>query len=330
MLRLTVNDDQLDLFDADPGAVHPHALDQIDAPLTLPGPVPRGLYLGTSSWSFSGWEGLVYERAYSESRLADRGLEAYSRHPLFGCVSLDKTYYRPAEESEYVRLASQVPEGFRFVVKTPRDLLRRGEKGFDFESLERLFLDPSMRGLGNKLGVILFQFPPGGWRDWGSVLEFVRDLARLLSFLPKGLSCSLEVRDEELLTPALHQALTSNGVGLCASIHPSLPPMERQLLAVPPPPGTPVMFRWNLRPSLEYEEAREKFRPFNALRGPDPGRRQNLARMIIRALEAGRQVYVTVNNKAEGCAPLSLLNLLAELNKMSPQVPSGGNEKVSS
>ncbi len=327
---MAASNDQLDLFDSDPGAVHPYALDQPDAPLALPRPIPDGLYLGTSTWTFPGWEGLVYERSYSQQRLAERGLEAYSRHPLFGCVSLDKTYYRPVEEGEYARLASQVPESFRFVVKTPRDLLRHQEEGFDFEGLERLFLEPAARGLGNKLGLILFQFPPGGWRDWGSVSEFVRDLGRLFSRLPKDLSYSLEVRDEELLGSDLRQALAASGVGLCASIHPSLPPMERQLLAVPPPPGTPVMFRWNLRPSLGYEEAREKFRPFNALGGPDPGRRQNLARMIARALEAGRQVYVTVNNKAEGCAPLSLLNLLAELHKIRPQELNGEDEKISS
>lgn len=305
--------EQLDLFDPDPGAVRAYAANQPTSPLALPRPIPQGLYLGTSSWSFSGWEGVVYDKAYSPRKLAERGLRAYAQHELFGCVSLDKTYYRPAEESEYARLAGQVPDGFRFIVKTPRDLLRPSLDGFDLALLDKLFLTPVRRGLGEKLGPILIQFPPGAWRDWGSKPRFYRALSGLFAGLPRELFYSLELRDEDLLGPLLREVVSLGPVALCASVHPSLPSMERQLLAVPPAAGLPVMFRWNLRPSLGYEEAREDFRPFNALRTPDLKRRTKLALMIARALDAGRQVYVTVNNKAEGCAPLSLLSLLAEL-----------------
>lgn len=299
-----------------------------DGPLAFPAPVPRGLYLGTSSWSFPGWEGLVYQRAYGEQRLSERGLEAYAQNPLFGCVSLDKTYYRPAEQAEYSRLAAQVPADFRFVVKTPRDLLKPTPSGFDFEQLEQRFLQPAREGLGANLGPILFQFPPSAWRDWGSPTLFCQALGRLFRRLPPDLSYSLEVRDEELLSVPLQEALSNTPVGLCASIHPALPPMEKQLLAVPPAPGLPVMFRWNLRPSFGYQEAKDDFRPFNALCSPDLQRRSNLARMIARALKAERQVYVTVNNKAEGCAPLSLKSLLEELT--APGGALVGSQKSSS
>ena len=49
---------------------------------------PAGLRLGTSSWSFPGWAGLVYERTYSQSVLARHGLHAYAQHPLLRTVSV--------------------------------------------------------------------------------------------------------------------------------------------------------------------------------------------------------------------------------------------------
>ena len=39
--------------------------------------LPTSVHLGTSSWSFPGWQGIVYGDAYSESALARVGLAAY-------------------------------------------------------------------------------------------------------------------------------------------------------------------------------------------------------------------------------------------------------------
>lgn len=279
--------------------------------------VPKGLYLGTSSWSFPGWKGLLYEASYQEQRLAESGLAAYANCPWLGTVSLDKSYYRPLEEAEFRRLAAQVPESFRFVVKTPRDLVLPAlGSGFDVESLKARFLEPLLGGLGSKLGLVLLQFPPGAWRSVGSTEGFIAQLQTLLKALPRELSYALEVRDHELLQAALARAMQGTTVSLCASVHPRLPSLDEQLRAVPPTPGTPLAFRWNLRPSLEYEKAREDFRPFDSLKSPDPARRTLLAKLVARALKAGRTVYVTANNKAEGCAPLSLKALADEVTQL--------------
>lgn len=308
------SEDQLDLFDPSPRAVRPLDWDnQPSHPLAIDN-LPANLRLGTSSWSFPGWRDLLYEGSYTEQKLAEAGLAAYVRCPLLRCVSLDKSYYRPPEETEFARLAAQVDEDFRFIVKAPRDLLVPDpRRGFDISSLERVFLEPASRGLGPKLGIVLLQFPPGSWRAVGSTSGFLECLARLFTRLPRELSYSLEVRDSDLLVSGLVSAMQATPVSLCASIHPKLPSPEKQLLAVPPTPGCPIVVRWNLRPSLGYEEARDDFAPFNALKSPDPSRRERLAHLIARALNAGRTVYATANNKAEGCAPLSLRELLREV-----------------
>jgi len=87
--------------------------------LQLAGRLPSQLHLGTSSWSFPGWNGLVYDGDFRDARLARDGLPAYSAHPLFGCVGIDRTFYAPIGEEEYRKYASQVGADFRFLVKAP-------------------------------------------------------------------------------------------------------------------------------------------------------------------------------------------------------------------
>lgn len=304
--------EQLDLF----GESRP-AVGTADNPV-LQVKTPENLYLGTSSWSFPGWQGLVYDGQYTESRLAREGLVSYAQVPMFGCVSLDRSYYRPPSLEEYQSLAAQVCEGFAFIVKAPRDLLAMTpSSGVDLAKLRSLFLEPVHQGLGEKLGLILLQYPPGSYQSAGSAPRFQDRLASLFSQLPKHLSYSLEVRDTELLDSRMAKICHQHSVGLCASVHPNLPTIDKQLLTVPPPPGQPVMLRWNLRPSLDYKQARNQFHPFRQLRSEDPNRRARVARVIARALQADRKVYLTVNNKAEGSAPLTLRAVLDELLALS-------------
>ncbi len=57
--------------------------------------LPETIRLGTSSWSFPGWDGLIYERPTPQTQLSREGLTVYSQHPLLRTVGVDRTYYRP-------------------------------------------------------------------------------------------------------------------------------------------------------------------------------------------------------------------------------------------
>ena len=81
--------------------------------------LPPRVFLGTSSWSFPGWAGIVYGEATSESALARKGLAAYSQHPVLRAVGIDRSFYQPLDAGQFARYARQVPEGFRFLVKAP-------------------------------------------------------------------------------------------------------------------------------------------------------------------------------------------------------------------
>lgn len=58
----------------------------------------NGLYLGTSSWSFPGWSGLIYGVPTGKANLAQHGLPAYAEHPLLRSVGVDSGFYAPLDQ----------------------------------------------------------------------------------------------------------------------------------------------------------------------------------------------------------------------------------------
>jgi hypothetical protein len=84
---------------------------------TLAAAMPAGLRMGTSSWAFTGWGGLVYDKAYPQNRLSREGLAAYAQHPLLRGVGVDRSYYAPPAAEEFAAYAAVVPAEFRFLVK---------------------------------------------------------------------------------------------------------------------------------------------------------------------------------------------------------------------
>jgi uncharacterized protein YecE (DUF72 family) len=288
----------------------------------LAGGLPEGLRLGTSSWSFPGWQDILYAGHHTSSTLARCGLSAYSAHPWLGTVGLDSTYYALPNRQRLADYAAQVPPRFRFLVKAPAlvtDPLRRAPGArptgpnpsfLDVGLASEQVIGPVLDGLADRAGVLLFQFPPLG-AHWTAVpRRFAETLYRFLSRLPTGPRYAVELRDARLLTPDLAEALRHGGAhpGLC--VHPRLPGLEQQRRVFARLAPGPLILRWVLRPNRGYDEAKTLYRPFDRLHEPDPDHRRLIAGLAGEALAADQEVYVIVNNKAEGCAPLSLLALM--------------------
>src|SRR5688572_2460160 len=101
MARRTKADQQIDLFGGPaPKPPDPPKLElaEISGDVrAISARLPARLHLGTSSWSFPGWKGIVWDRDASEQLLAKEGLGVYARHPLFRSVGIDRTYYAPVK-----------------------------------------------------------------------------------------------------------------------------------------------------------------------------------------------------------------------------------------
>lgn len=301
-----------------------------DALVDLARALPPRLRLGTSSWNYPGWTGLVWDRDYPETKLSKQGLSAYARHPLFRTVSLDRAFYRPLSVEQYAAYAAQVPDDFRFVVKAPSlvaDAMVRGETGRGMEA-NAMFLDPDMalrtfaqpalEGLGHRVGALVFQLSPLPTPMLADIPEVIRRIGAMLRALPSlqptapdGV-IAVEVRDAAFLTPAFAQMLRDSGATYCLGLHAKMPPIEEQLPMLRALWPGPLVCRWNLHRrhgAYGYEEAKRLYGAFDRIVDADPETHPALAKVIAATTAAGHPAYVTLGNKAEGCAPLSVVEL---------------------
>ena len=211
------------------GAVAPAEFDETRK--ALGAALPPLAHLGTSSWSYPGWQGLVWDGSPSAQQLSRQGLAVYAQHPLFRTVSIDRGFYRPLTVSEYERYASQVPDDFRFVVKAPSlvpDALVRSEDGRGrqanaaFLSPELAcseFVEPALQGLGHKTGALVFQLSPLPLAQLDRMHEVLDRLHAMLAAQPRVSDrapagvVAVEVRDPEWLTPDFAAVLRDKGCG---------------------------------------------------------------------------------------------------------------------
>lgn len=171
--------------------------------------LPPFLHLGTSSWAYPGWRGMIYARSAPAAKLARDGLAAYAHWPLFRTVGLDRAFYSAPSHAEYCALAQLVPAGFQFLVKADQRVVRpdadaRGETFgnttalhaggrrnphfLDADMARHQIIAPAATGLGSALGPIVFQFPHldlAAKGMLGGVPGFLAALRAFLEALPK-------------------------------------------------------------------------------------------------------------------------------------------------
>ncbi|WP_394844185.1 DUF72 domain-containing protein [Pendulispora brunnea] len=307
------------LFDLPPPALDP--VPPSEEHVRLAAELPDGIALGCMTWSFPGWIGVVYAKGTPEKLLGARGLTAYSKNPLHRIVELDRSYYDPIPAAAYREYADQVPDGFRLFAKAheectvlqfpqhPRYGKKRGAHNprfLDAAYASDAVVGPFAEGLGAKMGGLLFQFPP---QDVGDPRAFAGQLHDFLRRLPKGVPYAVEVRNAELLTKAYFAALEDTGAVHCHNQWTSMPSVLTQVKLAPPGARRPLVIRWLLREGDKYEEARARYAPFNRIVAEDRDNRDAIARIVVKAHQHGVPSFVFLDNKAEGCAPETLLRL---------------------
>jgi uncharacterized protein YecE (DUF72 family) len=284
--------------------------------------LPLGLHFGTSSWSFPGWAGIVYSRDASQARLARDGLREYARHPLLTTVGIDRSYYAPIPREDLRRYAGQLPTGFRCCAKAPASVTSavvpgsgRGtqpEPNADFLNPDRFIeemLEPFAQDFAGHCGPFILECPAAPRdmaRDPGF---FAESLDHLLTRLPAEFQYAVELRDPALLTREYRSVLARHGAAHTYSYWSAMPMPAAQASVVPLDTAPFVVVRLLLRPGTRYEDRRTAFRPFNQLAAPDHAMREEVVRLVTSALTGGRAVFVLVNNKAEGSAPLTIREL---------------------
>jgi uncharacterized protein YecE (DUF72 family) len=321
--------EQFSLFDTPPApapraAPAPAPATPDARPVALGARLPARAYLGTSSWAFPGWAGIVYARKLAETELSRNGLTAYSRHPVLRAVGIDRTFYAAIRAKDYAAYAAQVPETFRFLVKAPAavsDAVLRDERGRATRANEGFldtrwaidhFVGPATEGLGAKAGPLVFQLSPlprDLTRDPAAVAARLHDfLAGIHAAVPQAL-LAVEVRNAEVVGEPLAAALCDAGARYCYGVHARMPTVAEQAARMHSLGDGPLVARWSLHAGFEYEEAKAQYAPFDRLVDSDPETRGVLAELAARAITGGHDAFIIANNKAEGSAPLTIVEL---------------------
>ena len=169
-------------------------------------------FIGTSGWNYDHWRG----RFYPEDLPSSRWLEYYAGH--FSTVEINFSFYRWPERETFEKWARETPDGFVFAVKASQYLTHRKKLKDAAEPVERTITHA--KGLGNKLGPILFQLPPH-WK------VNIPRLSEFLSLLPGGIRYTMEFRDPSWLVDEVFDLLTEHGVANCIMAAPDLPKVMR-------------------------------------------------------------------------------------------------------
>lgn len=288
----------------------------------------KGIYIGTSSWKYPGWTGVIYNKKYkTQKEFNETALAEYAEH--YPTVGIDHTYYDWPSPKGIQKYAAQVPTHFRFGLKVteaitvlrfpklPRYGKRSGlpnETFLDVASFENLFLAP-LRPYQSQIGPILFEFSHFHKGSIGSGSEFVEKLDRFFSILnPKNeFLFGIEIRNSNWLKKPYFEMLQKHNLAHVFNSWTRMPQIGEQMELAAAYEMPAYIARLLLQPGTQYAEAVEAFSPYDKIIEESPSIRREGAALIKRALQIGKPAFVFVNNRCEGSAPKTIEGILSFL-----------------
>lgn len=282
--------------------------------------VPELIHFGTSTWSYPGWTGLVYQREYPATGASAAMLGEYARWPLFRTVGIDSFFYRPPSAKTLAEYAAVLPPGFPCLSKVweritahtfanPRDKARWGERNPDWlnaELFRRDVLEPMQEHFADHLGPLIFEFQAIAKKTGMKPADFAQALDRFFGALPVGPRYAVEIRNEDFLSEEYFAVLRTHGVAHVFASWTRMPSIGEQLVLHDAITAPFIVSRALLRPGRSYAQAVDAFAPYDRIQDENPSLRGDLVALARAALEMRVPAYLIVNNRAEGCAPLTI------------------------
>ena len=294
-----------------------------------------GIYVGTSSWKYEGWLGMIYSpdrymRYFKEAppkllkgRFQKACLAEYAE--TFKTVCLDAGFYQFPSPQMLDGYFSQVPADFRLSLKVTEDITilrfpnlprygatagQANPRFLDADLFASQFLGPLTPYRG-QVGTLIFEFSHFHVGDWERGREFVAALDAFLDKLPSGWHYSVEIRNESLLHPRYFEVLKAHNVAHTFNSWSRMPPVLEQMRMIGNDTADFDAARFLLKPGRSYEQAVKSFQPYTEIKEVYPEGREALV-YLLRPASSGRARtrYIYVNNRFEGCAPWTIVAAL--------------------
>ncbi|MBN1938405.1 MAG: DUF72 domain-containing protein [Candidatus Aminicenantes bacterium] len=287
------------------------------------------LHLGTCSWKYDSWKGLVYDR--DKPYRPNDYLADYAR--FFNSVEVDQWFWslfpdavRFPEARTVKAYAAAVPEDFVFSVKAPNaltlthfykkekgksgDLAGRENPYFLSGDLLARFLE-ALAPLGKKLGPVMFQFEYLNKQKMPSREAFYERFGDFIRAAPKGPAYAVEIRNPNFLVPDFFDFLRLHGLGFVYLDGYYMPGIGEVFAKNKPRTASFQVVRLHGGDRGEIEK--ETGEAWNRIVAPKPASID--AAVDIVAENARNRIATTlnINNHFEGSAPLTAGRFLERL-----------------
>jgi len=294
------------------------------------------LKIGTCSWKYDSWRGLVYEDVDKEDR---NYLEEYARR--FDTVEVDQWFWSlfdsskpklpdPRVVEEYAR---SVPKGFQFTVKVPNSvtLTHHYRKSKDQPLVPNPhFLSPDLfsrfleilEPIKDRLGVLMFQFEYLNRQKMSSQVEFQRRFAEFLRDIPRDVPLAVELRNPNYLNRRHFEFLERHDVLHVFMQGYYMPDVVQTYEQCRPYRGDTAVVRL-MGPDRKKIEEKSGGKWMQIFDSRD-AELERIVAMIQELAETGVRLFVNVNNHYEGSAPLTIQKLKAMLLNQSSSGPESG------
>jgi uncharacterized protein YecE (DUF72 family) len=271
------------------------------------------LRVGTCSWKYPSWAGLVYSRHEGIDYLAE-----YARK--YSTVEVDQWFWtlRPSP-ADVERYRAAVPDAFRFTVKAPNALTlvnAPGKKGAEPVPNPR-FLSSAVLGefleglepLRPKVGMVMLQFGYLNRKMMASSSAFLEALDRFLGGAPSGWPYAVEIRNANWLDRPFFELLRTRRAGAVLIQGYWMPPVMEAYGRAEDLLEGPVVVRLHGPDRSGMEE--KAGGTWDRIVEPRDAELETVAATVRRMLKGGHDVFLNVNNHYEGSAPLTIGRLSA-------------------
>jgi uncharacterized protein YecE (DUF72 family) len=289
----------------------------------------QNIYIGGSSWKYEGWMGQIYTREryltrgrFSQKLFEQECLREYAE--TFPTVCGDFAFYQFPSDEFWKRLFLRVPASFRFAFKVPEQITckvfprharygaqagKENETFLDTRVFEEMFLRPLLP-YREKTALLIFEFGAFGQRSFGELGEFLDRLDPFLAALPPEFRYAVEIRNPEFLDRDYFACLRARGVAHVYNAWSKMPELRHQMAIPDSVTADFLVSRALLRRGRVYEDAVGLFQPYTHIQDENPEARESLRVLIGRARENKQFLFLFVNNRLEGNAPLTILSLV--------------------
>jgi len=267
--------------------------------------------LGTCSWNYDSWIGLVY------SRKASRSAEYLREYSLrFGTVEIDSWFYRIPSSDDVAEYLSQVDPSFTFSCKLTESITLTHPRGRTEPNPD--FLSPDLFAgyaaaiapMIPQLFAIELEFEYLNRQKMPSLAAFLGALEMFLSRIDTTLPLAMETRNANYLKPEYFQFLKDHNIAHVFSEKIYMPPIREvyaqfgSLLA----DRAIVRLLGGDRKAIEAKTG-NKWDSLVEEKADLPG----IVDMFRDIDASGRLLNVYVNNHYEGSAPLTIDKIRALL-----------------